>query len=171
MQSFGRSLGLLKTHKYETQADLINLTPEQIVRIPPTDIGNYIENETGNVTLDTYQMKALSRLLSFKQNIPKNRAVPESMIEEFLYTLPNRVKEAAAYKQEVKSDLDFQSLKRRNDALGDIPPEPVTQKEALQRKWVNLGGKTKRKGRKYKTKRNRKTNHYRKRKTKRVSIK
>jgi hypothetical protein len=49
MQSLGRSIGVLKTHKYETQADLVNLKPEEIIRIPLTDFGNYIETETGKM--------------------------------------------------------------------------------------------------------------------------
>jgi len=167
MQSFGRNLGLLKKHKYETHADLINLTPEQIVRIPVTDIGFYIENETGNVILDKNQTKALSRLLSFKRNSPDNGPVPESMIQTFLSTLPNVEKMTAAYKEKTKDDLDLQSLQRRNNALNGILPEPVTSEEALKRQWVNLGGKTIRKRRIYKSKRNnRKTKQSRKHKIK-----
>lgn len=165
MQSFGRSMGVLKTHKYKTQADLINLKPEEIIRIPLTDFGNYIETETGNVALDENQAKALRRLLLFKKNnIPKNGPVPEKMIDAFLDTLPNVEKMAAAYKDETKSKLDLQSLQRRNDALNVRLPEPVTPEEALQRRWVKLGGKTRRKRRK--SRRNRKSKQLQKRKTK-----
>jgi hypothetical protein len=103
----------------------------------------------------------------FKKNIPNNGKVPEKMIDDFLETLPNIDKDAAAYKQETKSKLDLQSLQRQHDALNGRLPEPVTQEEALQRRWVKLGGKTGGKGRKYKSKRNnRKTKQSRKRKTK-----
>jgi len=166
MQSFGRSLGLLKTHKYKTQADLVNLKPEEIIRIPLTDFGNYIETEKGNVTLDENQAKALRRLLLFKKNIPNNGKVPDKMIDDFLETLPNIYKEAANYKQETKSKLDLQSLQRRNDALNSRLPEPVTHEEALWRQWVKLGGKTRIKGRK--SRRNRKSKQLRKRKTKQL---
>ena len=170
MESLGRSLGMLKTHKYKTQADLVNLKPEEIIRIPLTDFGNYIETETGNVTLDENQAKALRRLLLFKKNIPNNGKVPDKMINNFLETLPNIYKESAAYKQETKSELDLQSLRRQNDALNGRLPEPVTQAEALQRQWVKVGGKTRGKRRKYKSKRNRKPKQLRKRKTKRLSM-
>jgi hypothetical protein len=167
MQSFGRSMGLLKTHKYKTQADLINLKPEEIIRIPLTDFGNYIETETGNVTLDENQTKALRRLLLFKKTIPNNGKVPEKMIDDFLDTLPNVKKMAADYKDETKSQLNLQSLQRRHDALNDRLPEPVTLEESLKRRWVKLGGKTRGKRRKYKSKRNnRKTKQSQKRKTK-----
>ena len=166
-EDLGRASGILKTHKYKTQADLVNLKPEEIIRIPLTDFGNYIEHKSGNATLDENQAKALRRLLLFKKNIPKNGPVPEKMIDDFLETLPNIDKEATDYKEKVRSDLVFQSLGRRNDALNGRLPEPVTKEEALQRRWVKLGGKTRGKGRKYKSKRNnRKTKQSRKHKTK-----
>ena len=41
-----------KKHRYETQADLKNMTAEQIVNIDPKDVGFYIEQETGGVPLE-----------------------------------------------------------------------------------------------------------------------
>ena len=164
MSTFFQKIGLSKTHKYETQSDLVNLKPEEIIRIPLTDFGNYIETKTGNVTLDENQAKALRKLLLFKKIIPNNGPVPEKMIDAFLVTLPNVEKMAAAYKDETKSKLDLQSLQRRNDALNGSLPEPVTLEEALQRRWVKLGGKTRRKRRK--SRRNRKSKQLQKRKTK-----
>ena len=40
-----------KKHKYETQADLKDLTAEQIVSLNPSDVGSYIDNETGGIPL------------------------------------------------------------------------------------------------------------------------
>ena len=66
-KSYFRSIGIGKKHRYESQADLKDMTREEIVRIDPKDIGLYIETETGDIPLTGDKKKALTRLLAIKR--------------------------------------------------------------------------------------------------------
>ena len=46
-----------KKHKYGTQADLKDLTAEQIVSLNPSEVRSYIENETGGIPLTGVKKK------------------------------------------------------------------------------------------------------------------
>lgn len=139
-----------KKHKYETQSDLQGLSVEEIIRIHPNDVGFYIEEETGGNPLTGDKLKALNRLLSFKRNIPKGKPVPESMIQKFLNEDAEirKVTNAAISeivnenKQQTKNDLKMLDLKRGIDSLSDRMVEPVSDKESKDRRWTNLGGRT-----------------------------
>jgi hypothetical protein len=141
-----------KKHKYETQSDLQDLSVEEIIRIDPKDIGLYIEEETGGRPLTGDKLKALNRLLAFKRNIPKGRPVPESMIQKFLNEDAEirKVTNAATNelvnenKQQTINDLKMLDLKRGIDSLSDRMIEPVSDKESKDRRWTNLGGRTRR---------------------------
>ena len=80
-QTFGKS------HKYETQADLKDMTPEQIVNLNPKEVSSNIETNTGGVPpLTGIKQKALFRLLAIKR---ANKANPselarQSAIDNFL---------------------------------------------------------------------------------------
>jgi hypothetical protein len=139
-----------KKHKYETQSDLQGLSVEEIIRIDPKDIGFYIEEETGGNPLTGDKLKALNRLLSFKRNIPKGRPVPEAMIQKFLNEdaeISKLMGEATnelvnENKQQTIDDLKMLDLKRGIDTLNNRMPQPVTKDESMKRKYVNLGGTT-----------------------------
>ena len=139
-----------KKHKYETQADLQDLSVEEIIRIDPKDIGLYIEEETGGNPLTGDKLKALNRLLAFKRNIPKGKPVPESMIQKFLNEDAEirKVTNSAISeivnenKQQTINDLKMLDLKRGIDSLSDRMIEPVSDKESKDRRWTNLGGRT-----------------------------
>ena len=145
-----------KKHKYETQSDLQDLSVEEIIRIDPKDIGFYVEEETGGNPLTGDKLKALNKLLAFKRNIPKGRPVPESMIQQFLNEdaqTKQLINEATAEivkenKQKTVDDLKMLDLNRGVDALNNRMPQPVTKDESTKRKWINLGGRTRRRLRK-----------------------
>jgi G3E family GTPase len=76
-----------KRHKYETQADLKDLSAEQIVRLNPSDISKNIENETGGVPLTGVKKRAMFNILSQKNVIKKSGLNPEArekVIKSFL---------------------------------------------------------------------------------------
>ena len=139
-----------KKHKYETQADLQDLSVEEIIRIDPKDIGLYIEEETGGNPLTGDKLKALNRLLAFKRNIPKGKPVPESMIQKFLNEdaeIRKVTNEATneivnENKQQTINDLKMLDIKRGIDTLSNRMPQPITKDEGMKRKWTNLGGRT-----------------------------
>lgn len=148
MSFFRKTFG--KKHKYETQADLQGLTIEEIIRINPSDISSYIEDETGGNPLTGEKLKALKKLLAFKRNIPKGRPVPESMIQQYLNEeaqINKLMGEATGeivkeYKQKTTDDLNMLDLERRKAALNNQMPQAVTKDESMKRKWTNLGGKS-----------------------------
>jgi len=141
-----------KKHRYKTQADLQGLSVEEIIRIDPKDIGFYVEEETGGNPLTGDKLKALNKLLAFKRNIPKGRPVPESMIQQFLNEdaqTKQLISEATSEivkenKQKTIDDLKMLDLNRGVDALNNRMPQPVTKDESTKRKWINLGGRTRR---------------------------
>jgi hypothetical protein len=148
MSFFRKTFG--KKHKYETQADLQGFTVEEIIRINPSDVGSYIEEETGGNPLTGDKLKALKKLLAFKRNIPKGRPVPESMIQQYLNEeaqINKLMGEATGeivkeYKQKTIDDLNMLDLERRKAALNNQMPQSVTKDEGTKRKWTNLGGRT-----------------------------
>ena len=141
-----------KKHKYETQSDLQGLSVEEIIRIDPKDIGFYIEEETGGNPLTGDKLKALNKLLAFKRNIPKGRPVPESMIQQFLNeeSQINKMMSEATNelvkenKQQTIDDLKMLDMQRGIDSLNNRMPRPVTNDESMKRKYVNIGGRTRR---------------------------
>ena len=63
-KSYFRRMGIGKQHRYETQADLQDMTREEIVRIDPKDIGLYIETETGDRSGVPEEIKNSAELFS-----------------------------------------------------------------------------------------------------------
>jgi len=55
-----------KNHKYETQADLKDMTAEQIVKIAPEDVGFYLKYKTGGIPLEGVKEEAMNALLLIK---------------------------------------------------------------------------------------------------------
>jgi hypothetical protein len=163
-----------KKHKYETQSDLQGLSVEEIIRIDPSDIGFYIVEETGGKPLTGDKLKALNRLIAFKRNIPKGRPVPESMIQQFLnedaeirkLTTEATNELVKENKQQTINDLKMLDMQRGIDTLNNRMPQPITKDESIKRKYVNLGGRT-RKRRKTRKQRKSKKSLRKTKKTKR----
>jgi hypothetical protein len=122
----------IKSHEYETQADLINMSVENILKIKPSEIDFNIKNNFGTdpssgteyteSPLTQMQNNALDLILDIKNENKKNKLHPDNpqnnMIEEFLihYGYPN----ATILSQ-----------------VGEIPEEEVPTENDLLRKGVN----------------------------------
>ena len=174
-----------KKHRYETQADLKNMTAEQIVSLNPSEVGFYIEQETGGVPLEGVKKKAMWSLLSIKRH---NKATPnerarQGAISRFLDTegiksnpevdrliadtQTEMVQEDMA---KMREQLELKDMTNRLRALDNRPPIPYTEEEKMvvrldgiyggkrKRKTVSKG---KRKGKTRKGRKGRKTNRRR----------
>lgn len=145
-----------KKHKYETQADLKDMTAEQIVNLNPGEVGYYIEEETGGVPLQGVKKKAMWTLLAIKR---QNKARPDERarqgaISRFLDTEGIRsnpevdrliantqtemVQENTA---NMREQLELKDMTNRLRALDNRPPIPDTEEEAMARRLQRLGGK------------------------------
>ena len=144
-----------KKHRYETQADLKNMTAEQIVNIDPKDVGFYIEQETGGVPLEGVKKKAMWSLLSIKRHnkpTPNERA-RQGAISRFLDTegiksnpevdrliadtQTEMVQEDMA---KMREQLELKDMTNRLRALDNRPPIPDTEEEAMARRLNGLQG-------------------------------
>ena len=148
-----------KKHRYETQADLKNMTAEQIVNIDPKDVGFYIEQETGGVPLEGVKKKAMWSLLSIKRHnkpTPNERA-RQGAISRFLDTegiRPNpEVDRLIANTQtemvqenmaRMREQLESNDMTNRIRALDNRPPIPYTEEEKMVVRLDGIyGGKRK----------------------------
>ena len=148
-----------KKHRYETQADLKNMTAEQIVSLNPSEVGFYIEQETGGVPLEGVKKKAMWSLLSIKRH---NKATPnerarQGAISRFLDTegirtnpevdrlIANTQTEMVQENMaRMREQLESKDMTNRLRALDNRPPIPDTEEEAMVRRIQNLGGKRRR---------------------------
>ena len=148
-----------KKHRYETQADLKNMTAEQIVNIDPKDVGFYIEQETGGVPLEGVKKKAMWSLLSIKRHnkpTPNERArqgaISRFLDTEGIRTNPEVDRLIANTQTEMvqenmarmREQLESNDMTNRIRALDNRPPIPDTEEEAMVRRIQNLGGKRRR---------------------------
>jgi hypothetical protein len=149
-----------KKHKYETQADLKDMTAEQIVSLNPSDVGYYIEQETGGVTLDKVKKRAIDTLLSIKKynKANPNERARQGAISRFLDRegiKPNPEVDAViaeATRELMKEDdaklkeqIDMKKVTNRLRVLNNQPPIPYTEEEDMFIRLQKLGGKGKRK--------------------------
>ena len=173
-----------KKHKYETQADLKDMSAEQIVRLNPGEVGHYIEGETGGIPLTGKKKSAMITLLAIKRH---NKATPnegarQGAITRFLRT-EGIVSDPEVDKlimnthtENMREQLQLKDMTNRLRALSNKQPIPDTDEESMARRLQNLnsGGKRKRKRktvskrtRKEKTKKGRKPSRKTNRKTNR----
>jgi hypothetical protein len=149
-----------KKHRYETQADLKDMTAEQIVSLNPGDVGYYIEQETGGVPLEGVKKKAMWTLLAIKR---QNKATPnerarQGAISRFLDTegiktnpevdrlIANTQTEMVQEdKAKLKEQIDMKNMTNRLRALDNKQPIPYTEEEDMFIRFQKLGGKRKRK--------------------------
>lgn len=145
-----------KKHKYETQADLKDLTAEQIVSLNPAYIGFYIEDETGGIPLTGVKKRALFNLLSQKREEKTSGPNPkarEKIIDSFLKREnlrndPDVNKLIVQANTEVMGDkVKTKEMENRLRRLEDKSEMPYTEEEKLHLRLSKLntnGGKTKR---------------------------
>lgn len=164
-KSYFRRMGIGKKHRYESQADLQNMTREEILRIDPKDIGSYIETETGDIPLTGDKKKALTRLLAIKR-LEKESPSAVSQRDKIINDFEKREGWVSnpevdrliidTTKQMEYGKLSDKKMGNRLLALGDKPIVPLTEEEELWDSLENLekGGRIKtRKHRRSKTKR------------------
>ena len=148
-----------KKHRYETQADLKDMTAEQIVSLNPGDVGYYIEQETGGVPLEGVKKKAIWTLLAIKK---QNKARPDETarqraITSFLQsegirpdpevdrlianTQTEMVQENMA---KIREQIQLKNMDNRLRALDNKPPIPYTEEEKVVVRLDGIyGGKRK----------------------------
>jgi hypothetical protein len=166
-----------KSHKYESQADLKDMTAEQIVNIEPKDVRNDLDTKTNGVTLDKVKKRAIDTLLSIKKyhKATPNETARQKAITNFLKregiipdpevdrlianTQTEMVQENMA---KMREQLELKDMTNRLRALDNKPPIPDTEEESMVRRVQNLGGKRKRRRTVSKGKRREKTRKGRK---------
>lgn len=150
-----------KDHKYKTQADLKDMTAEEIVSLNPSDIGFYVETETGGIPLTGVKKRALFNLLSRKKVEKKTGINPkarEKIINEFLQREgltndPRVTKLLVDTDYKATSDrLQMKSMENRLRKLRNEKEIPYTEEEKMYLRLQKIGGKT-RKRRVYKKRR------------------
>ena len=151
-----------KKHKYETQADLKDMTAEQIVSLNPSDVGSYIETETGGIPLTGVKKRAMFNLLAQKREEKKsgpNPAARERVIDSFLKREglrndPETTKLLVETNSEVVGDkVRMKQMENRLRKLRDEPEIPYTDEEQIYVRMNNLrAGRKTRRNRKQKTK-------------------
>ena len=164
-----------KKHTYETQADLKDMTAEQIVRLNPDDVGSYIENETGGVPLTGVKRRAMYRLLAIKkqEKLRPNPAARQNAIEQFLENEGIKSNPAVdklivdTHNDIMKEQISQKQLENRLRKLNDQPEIPYTKDEELYIRFQNLkiGGKRKRYSRRKLREKTKRKNKRNKRKT------
>jgi len=158
-----------KDHKYKTQADLKDMTAEEIVSLNPADIGFYVETETGGIPLTGVKKKALFNLLARKKLEKKtgiNLKAREAIIDSFLKregfkNHPEVTKLLVEADNKITSDkVQMKSMENRLRKLRNEKEIPYTDEEEMYIRLQKLhaGGKT-RKTRKRKS--HKKTRTYR----------
>ena len=148
-----------KKHKYETQADLKDMSAEQIVSLNPIEVGYYIQEEDGGIPLEGVKQSALFRLLAIKRQnkIRPNEKVRQKLINDFLVEkgiksnpevdrLIAQVQEEIIEEDKVKmqEQIDMKNFDNRLRALDNKPPIAYTTEEDMFIRLQKLGGKGKR---------------------------
>jgi hypothetical protein len=136
-----------KKHRYETQADLKDMTAEQIVSLNPGDVGYYIEQETGGVPLEGVKKKAIWTLLAIKK---QNKARPDETarqraITSFLQREGIRPDpEVDRLIANTQTEMVQENMDNRLRALDNKPPIPYTEEEKVVVRLDGIyGGKRK----------------------------
>lgn len=159
-----------KKHKYETQADLKDMTAEQIVSLNPSDVGTYIDTETGGIPLTGVKRRALNNLLAQKRvekesgpnPVARERVIDSFLKRENLRNDPEVNKLIVQTNSEVMGDkVRMKEMENRLRRLRDEPEMPYTEEEKIYLRMKNLhAGRKTRRNRKLKTKK-RKSNRKR----------
>jgi hypothetical protein len=148
-----------KQHEYNTQADLVNMSPEDIVRLEPCDVPSYIIDRPGSRPLDNMQLKALRVLLQIKQDEkamrpPINKTGRDTRINKFL-GIDDQTREVSSLLKETMDDmakedsetairlLQEKDLRNRLAKLNGLKLVPYTDADNITRRFmeVNKGGK------------------------------
>lgn len=160
----------MKKHKYETQADLKDMTAEQIVSLNPSDVGSYIVEETGGVPLTGVKKRALNNLLAQKRvekesgpnPVARQRVIDSFLKRENLRNDPEVTNLLVETNNQIMYDrVSDKELENRLRRLKDKPEIPYTEEEKTYLRLLKTGGKTKR----HRRNRTKKRKSHRKRRT------
>lgn len=151
-----------KKHKYETQADLKDMTAEEIVSLNPSDVSSRIDNETGGIPLSGVKKRALNNLLAQKRvekesgpnPVARERVIDSFLMREGLKRDPEVDKLIVQTNVEVMGDkVRMKEMDNRLRRLRDEPEIPYTEEEKTYLRMNNLrAGRKTRRNRKQKTK-------------------
>jgi hypothetical protein len=144
-----------KDHKYKTQADLKDMSAEEIVSLNPSDVGSYIETETGGIPLTGVKKRALFNLLARKKLekksginlISREKTIDSFLKREGLRNDPQVTKLLVETDQTITGDkLQMKSLENRLKKLRGERETPYTEEEEMYRRLQQLrvGGKSSR---------------------------
>jgi arginine repressor len=144
----------IKDHKYKTQADLKDMTAEEIVSLNPSDVSSYIETETGGIPLTGVKKRALYNLLARKKVEKKagiNPKAREKIINDFLQR-EGLKSDTQVEKMLVDTDYNIMTdrlqtklMENRLRKLQDKKEAPYTDEEKMYLRMQKLiGGKTRR---------------------------
>lgn len=166
-----------KKHRYETQADLKDMTAEQIVNLNPKDVGFYLETDTGGIPLEGVKRRAMFALLGIKKREKEtpNATARQSSITRFLeregiksnpevdaviaQATAELMKENDA---KLKEQIEMKDLNNRLRALNNQPPIPYTEEESIFKRLNALKAGKRRRHKTTKRKRREKTRKGRK---------
>jgi hypothetical protein len=150
------------------------MTAEEIVSLNPSDIGYYIETETGGVPLRGAKKKALFNVLAYKKAAKEfgpNPDLRSKQIDSFLKR-ENLREDPAVTELIMKTDSEMMNdrvsqkqLENRLRRLKNQPEIPYTTDEELHVRFQNLkiGGKRKRYSRRRNREKRRKMKRVKKR--------
>ena len=166
-----------KKHRYETQADLKDMTAEQIVNLNPKDVGFYLETDTGGIPLEGVKRSAMFRLLAIKkmQKIAPNERARQNSINSFLYDkgiksnpeVDKVIAEATAElakenTAKIREQIEMKDLDNRLRKLKGLQPIPYTEEENMIKRLDALRAGKRRRHKTTKRKRREKTRKGRK---------
>ncbi len=166
-----------KKHRYETQADLKDMTAQQIVNINPDDVGFYLEKEDGGIPLQGVKRRAMFTLLNIKKRekdtsnqIAKQKAIDYFLERENIKSNPEVDKLIAQAKTElaeedrakIREEIEKKDLDNRLRALNGQPPIPYTEEEDMLKRIDALRAGKRRRHKTTKRKRREKTRKSRK---------
>jgi hypothetical protein len=142
-----------KDHRYKSQADLKDMTAEEIVSLNPSDVGFYVETETGGIPLTGVKKRALYNLLARKKVEKKtgiNQKAREKIINEFLQreglrSDPQVTKLLVDTDYNIMSDrVQMKSMENRLRKLRNEKEIPYTDEETMyiRMQKLHVGGRT-----------------------------
>jgi hypothetical protein len=167
-----------KKHRFETQADLKDMTAEQIVNLNPKDVGTYLENETGGIPLEGQKRRAMFALLAIKKRekeapnaTAKQRAITSFLQSEGIQSNPEVDKLIVdTHTDMIRDEVFRKNIQNRLDKLNNLPPsQKYTDEEMMIKRLDDIKGgkrrrtvsKGKRRGKTRKGRKGRKTNRRR----------
>ena len=147
-------------YTYNTQADLQDLTAEQIVRLNPCEVSTTIDKDTGGVPLNGVKRRALNRLLAIKEIPEMSESQRQKAINNFLSNENSEQVKQVIRKAEddivnetshnMMQQATQTNLENRLRALKNLPPKPMTWEEEMaerMRKLKYTGGVSRRRRR------------------------